>query len=315
MLAFFLSRRASRLSAWCWMALAAFCLSGLAAAQMTAPTASAAPTLASLNIEIWPEYDRPAGLVILRGVLAESVKLPAAVSLRLPAASGGPAAVAHAATADGNLLNLPYQSESAGDAITVQFDAPSRFFNLEFYEPMNVGDTARSFRYVWPGDLAVGRATLVVQEPVGALGMLVDPNIPQTQSGQEGINYRVGDLGALPAGKPLSITVRYTKSDTRPTTEIKGIATAQPAADPPAAMASAATPTPVPSSLPPWVVPVGGFAAFGILVALIVLWLWRRQSAGSATAPVAATAGFCTKCGAPLATGNHFCGKCGAKAG
>ena len=64
------------------------------------------PRLASLNIEIWPEYDRPAALVILRAALAESVKLPATVTLKLPAASGGPSAVAHSTTADGNLLSL-----------------------------------------------------------------------------------------------------------------------------------------------------------------------------------------------------------------
>ena len=36
--------------------------------------ATANPRLASLGIEIWPEYDRPAALVILRGTLAEDVK-------------------------------------------------------------------------------------------------------------------------------------------------------------------------------------------------------------------------------------------------
>ena len=41
------------------------------------------PRLASLQIEIWPEFDRPAALVILRGELAADVALPATVSLRI----------------------------------------------------------------------------------------------------------------------------------------------------------------------------------------------------------------------------------------
>ena len=76
------------------VALALLLLPALALAQAGgAPKGN--PRLASLNIEIWPEYDRPAALVILRGALAEGVKLPAAVTLRLPAASGGPGAVAY----------------------------------------------------------------------------------------------------------------------------------------------------------------------------------------------------------------------------
>lgn len=94
------------------------------------------PRLASLNIEIWPEYDRPAALVILRAALAESVKLPATVTLKLPAASGGPSAVAHSTAADGNLLSLNYDRAKAGEFITVKFETPSRFFHVEFYEPI-----------------------------------------------------------------------------------------------------------------------------------------------------------------------------------
>src|SRR3989304_7632381 len=57
------------------------------------------PRFASLLIEIWPEFDRRAALVILKGELAADLVLPAAVSLRIPASSGGASAVALAATA------------------------------------------------------------------------------------------------------------------------------------------------------------------------------------------------------------------------
>ena len=47
----------------------ALLLPAFAFAQGGAPTAN--PRLASLGIEVWPEYDRPAALVILKGTLAE----------------------------------------------------------------------------------------------------------------------------------------------------------------------------------------------------------------------------------------------------
>jgi hypothetical protein len=268
----------------------------------------AAPRLASLAIEIWPEYDRPAALVILRGVLAEGVKLPAAISMRLPAASGGAAAVAYSASADGNLLNLKSEQAKTGDYVAVKFDLPERFFHIEFYAPMATGEPGRSFRYEWPGDLAVDRATVIVQEPAAAEGIVVEPNLAERSTGSEGLTYRVGDLGALPAGKAMPIAIKYTKSDARPSVDIKGIRTAQAASS--SAPSAPAAPSANATSLPEWVAPVGAFAALSIVGVLLVLFAWRRRAA----APAAATAaGFCTKCGVPLATGANFCGKCGTK--
>jgi hypothetical protein len=262
----------------------------------------AAPRIASLTIEIWPEYDRPAALVILRGVLAEEVKLPAAMTLRIPAASDGPAAVAYATSVDGNLLNLQHQQSKSGDHVLLKFDLPERFFHVEFYEPIATADAARTFRYTWPGDHAVGRATLTVQEPASAQGMATEPKLEDMSTGGGGLAYRSGDLGALAAGKSMPIAIRYTKSDTRPSVDIKGLRTVQPAA-PAAAPAAAASEN---STLPAWASPMAAFVALALAAALLVFFLWRRQSAPGSAA-------FCTKCGHPLPAGSNFCGKCGAK--
>ena len=41
--------------------------------------------LDTLTVELWPDYDRPAMLVILTGTLPESATLPATVTIPLPA--------------------------------------------------------------------------------------------------------------------------------------------------------------------------------------------------------------------------------------
>lgn len=273
------------------------------------------PRLASLNIEVWPEYDRPAALVILRGALAEDVKLPATVTLRVPAASGGAAAVAYSATAGGNLLNLQHERASAGEFITLKFEVPQRFFHVEFYEPIKTADPARSFRYVWPGDLAAERVTVVVQEPASASAISVEPNLEGVSTGQDGLRYRAAELGALEAGKPLPIVVRYTKDDLRPSAQILKPNTGDLAL---AAASPKSAPAPVPpvppattasGGLPDWVFPLAGFALLSVLGGVIILWQWRRHSS-----PSAAPAGHaCAKCGAELAPGNRFCANCGAK--
>ena len=80
--------------------LLVFCILLLILALPTPARVAAAPLLQeavsiqTLQIEVWPEYDRPAALVIYHITLASSVKLPAELSVRIPASTGGPSAVA-----------------------------------------------------------------------------------------------------------------------------------------------------------------------------------------------------------------------------
>jgi hypothetical protein len=269
------------------------------------------PRLSSLSIEIWPEYDRPAALVILKAALAEDVKLPAAVTLRLPAASGGPAAVAFSATADGNLLNLKHERASTGEFITLKFEIPERFFHIEFYEPIATTLPARSYRYAWPGDFAAERVTVVVQEPASANAISVEPNLDLASTGQDGMRYRAAELGALEAGKPLPIVVRYTKLDLRTSAEIvkpKAGDSALPAAAPPSATALAPPAAAASGGLPGWALALAGMVMLGLVGGVFFLWWQRRESA--AAAPAQRT---CAKCGAEQLPGNRFCGQCGKK--
>lgn len=290
------------------LALAMLMLPALALAQPGgAPKGN--PRLASLGVEIWPEYDRPAVLVILRGALAEGVRLPATVALRLPVSSGGASAVAYSSTADGNLLNLNHERTSAGEFITLKFETPERFFHVEFYEPIATTVPARSFRYVWPGDFGADRVTVVVQEPAAASDLAVEPKLDGAATGQNGLRYRSAELGALEAGKTLPITVRYTKADTRPSADIlKPKMSDLPfvTAAPLSANASPAHPAVASVGLPEWVLPLGGLMLLGLLGGVFILWRWRHASASAAPAT-------CAKCGAAQAPANRFCGNCGAK--
>ncbi len=300
-------RLAARLAVF---ALALLVLPAVVQAQ-AGGAAKGNPRLADLNIEIWPEYDRPAALVILRGALAESVKLPATVSLRLPKSSGGAAAVAYSATADGNLLNLKYESATAGEFITLKFEMPERFFHVEFYEPIATTAPARNFRYAWPGDLAADRVAVVLQEPAAASDIVVEPKLDATSTGQNGLRYRSAELGALEAGKALPIAVRYTKADARPSAEIlkpkvsdvPGVPAVASAANPHGAAVAAAS-----GGWPEWVFPLAGLMLLGLGGGALVWRQWRRASQPDAAAGLA-----CAKCGAAQAPGNRFCGKCGAK--
>lgn len=279
----------------------ALLLPALALAQGAAPKDN--PRLASLGIEIWPEYDRPAALVIMKAVLAEGVKLPAAVTLRLPASSGGPSAVAFSTAANGNLLNLEHQRAAAGDYVTLTFSVPERFFHVEFYDPIATGAPARAYGYRWPGDFTADKVTVVVQEPAAASAISVDPALDLSSTGPDGLRYRAADLGALEAGKPLPIMLRYTKADQRTSVEIvkpKASAAPPPQASVPAAPAAKGDH-----------LAAGALAVFGVIVLALLgilayVW-WQRRDSPSAPRR------SCAKCGASQPADNRYCGQCGKK--
>ena len=256
--------------------------------------------LENLQIEIWPEYDRPAALVILRGELAASVGLPAAVSLRIPASSGGPAPVAYANEKKGKLLNLKYARPDAADFITLRFTAPTRFFHVEFYDRFAIGTSERTYKYLWPGDRSVNWLDVVVQDPAGASNISVQPELADKSTGSDGLLYRAAQLGPFEKGKPLPIEVRYRKADPRTSAEILKL-------NAPAPVAQASTPDMQKKNY--WSLVVLGAAALLVAVSGAAYFLWgrRRPPAGSKDG-----GRFCAMCGNAAAAGDRFCSKCGA---
>ncbi|MGB5079752.1 MAG: hypothetical protein WBO23_03295, partial [Burkholderiales bacterium] len=203
------------------LSLSAMLPSAFGAEPTARDLAAGNPPLARLQVEIWPEYDRAsAALVILRGELAAEVPLPASVSLRIPAASGGPSAVAYSTAAGGNLLSLKYDRRDARGFIALKFHTPERFIQIEFYDPLAITGSDRSYSYVWTGELAAERLSVILQEPAAASDLSVQPVLDAAGLGQDGLRYRSAELGAFRAGKRLDVKVRYAKTDPRTSLEI-----------------------------------------------------------------------------------------------
>ena len=273
----------------------------LAAAPPNRAAARENPRFASLQIEIWPEFDRlGAALVILKGELPAALALPAAVSLRIPASSGGPSAAAFSASASAKLFNLAYERTDGDGFVTLRFTAPERFVHVEFYDPLVTDKDERSYAYVWPGDVAVDRLSARLQEPAGASDILVQPDLGAGAEGPNGLLYRAAELGARDAGKQLPVRIRYTKRNSRTSAEILGLG-AQSTAPPVTTTAG--------EGLPGWILGLASALALSSGAAGGVLW-WRRRKKASATQP--GGTGFCSQCGNRLTSGDRFCSTCGA---
>ena len=276
------------------------------------------PRLATLEIAIWPEFDRPAALVILGAEIAEDVDLPATVSLRIPSSSGGPAALAYAASADGQLLNLAYERSDAQDFITLTFSASERFFQLEFYDPVAIGAADRSYTYVWPGDLPVDRLSAELQQPATATDVSVQPELGASVVRPDGLTYRQAELGAFELGQTLTMDVSYRKTDARTSAEILGLETRAP---------PTAGGTDSGEGMRFWLLVLLVLAVLVVSVSGLVLWRWRSRAPATPARRVTRAArgreqdagqresgtNFCPQCGTALHSRDRFCPECGTE--
>ncbi|TFH36771.1 MAG: hypothetical protein E4G99_04175, partial [Anaerolineales bacterium] len=97
-------------------------------------SAQSDPQVTSLEIAIWPEYDRPGALVIYMVRLAQDSPLPAVISLPIPSRVGKPHAVA-AWTPEGILdENVTWTATPRGDWTMVEVTTATNGVWLEFYD-------------------------------------------------------------------------------------------------------------------------------------------------------------------------------------
>jgi len=312
-------------------------------------TAQSTTRLATLTIDVWPEFDRLASvLVIYRGQFASDVSLPAQVKIRIPASAGEPSAVASPQpgneTAPVNQwLDLMVAKQVAtarsGDWVEVTFASPSRLFTLEFYDKLSTVTFDRRYTLLWPGDLAADAATINVREPFGASGFQATPALPPGVTDEEGLVVHQLTQAGLAAGQSLTLSLSYHREDKRTSVEALQLVTPAPTRQPVSNLVA------TPAS--PWPLVVA-LAVGLVLIVGGVVWYARSQGAeafrpyeppafrhargrrsvrtSGATrsrpqpGPVVASPaeagqdlGFCTQCGKPLRPDDVFCSRCGTR--
>jgi hypothetical protein len=281
-----------------------------------------ATVLEFLEVELWPDFDQPAVLVLLSGGLPDDVPLPATITLPLPEE----ATINAVARVDplGNLLNMEYDDSVPGQ-LTLNASDPG--FRIEYYVPYKSDGDLREFSFRWLADMDVNQLITTFQQPSSATDVILSPVAFRSQNGQYNMLYHEIQGQVVPAGVPYTFEASYRMI--RPELSAEVIDLQQP-------------PVSAPSVAPPgqdssdgsdinW--PIVLAAAAAVLAFAAVAWLiysgqkrkrrvikprpaartQRRRSA--APAPKAATGGsrskFCSECGQPLDPADKFCRNCG----
>ncbi len=252
--------------------------------------------LARLQVDLWPDFDQPAVLVLLTAELPTNTPLPATVAFRLPAESGGPSAVAYIAP-DGGMFNAPYETSDAGEMTLVSVETSESVVRVEYYFPYTrAGDTVR-FSYRWLGGLSIDEMSVLLQRPAQATSVSTPPafqdvGVLSSSGGLRNYEWAVGAVG--PDDSP-SAEISYVSPSTVAPSE----------------------PTVTVDEQETSLAPIVGAAVGGLLVGVIIGWLLGTRRATSRrvvrrqTAPKATR---CRDCGAHLRADDAFCRQCGTKA-
>jgi len=187
-----------------WIVVAGL-LAGLSLPAVVLPQSSV--SMSTVEVDLWPEYDRPDMLVIYKIMLAPEVRLPAALNVRIPAAAGRPNAVAEKQL-DGRLTSVSYDQRQDAEWTSLIFTASRPEVQIEYYDPRIERDDAnRRFVYTWPADYPVGALSVQVQQPPDASDLRMDPAAEHTSPAGEGFIYHILHLQARGAGEPIDVTI------------------------------------------------------------------------------------------------------------
>lgn len=177
--------------------------------------AQTAVTLESLDVELWPDYDQEAVLVLLTGTLPPGTALPVTITVPLPA--GADFNVAARITSDNTMTDQGVDPTVSADAVT--FELTEQRFRVEYYQPYTATDNQHNFTFSWQSDMPVDALSVTIQQPIAATNMTVVPTPSTVSEGQDGLTYHVLATQPVPAGETFNVQIGYTMSSPPQLTE------------------------------------------------------------------------------------------------
>jgi hypothetical protein len=269
-------------------------------------------TLASVDVQLWPEYDQPSMLVIVDFLVDPSTPLPVDLTFRIPKDANLIAVAVQ--TADGGFLNADFTGpDGSGDwqsfTLPITQNAHYRF---EYYQALTFNGNQRSYSFVWGGDYAADAFQVSVLEPLDTTSLSVEPaqrSIEQVSN----LKYYDGEVVRLEKGEQYTLNLQYVKTSDTLLNPPQGIQ--------PLAPVDENTPGRVSlnNSLP---YIIGGLGV--VMIAGGVLYYLqagrgssqrsrRRKHAQTTSNSDDETGAYCPQCGTRSKPGDRFCRTCGAR--
>jgi hypothetical protein len=266
--------------------------------------------LSLVSVDIWPEYDRPAVLMIYHITLAPDTSLPASLSLRIT--SGAEINAVAVLDPTGNLIVAPYVESIQGSWTVLTITTTSPRVQVEYYTPLVKNGTTRHIIFNWAANYSVEKLEVNFLQPLGADSPILSIPPVETSPGQDGlINYRIETV-SLMADKPFSMTIDYQRqTDGLSISSLPVLAASTPGPDTPGHVSM--------TGILPW-----GLAGIGLLLIVAGIFgfvAWQRGSqvplAVKQNAPPRLESEdefiYCHQCGRRAYPSDVFCRTCGTR--
>ncbi len=266
--------------------------------------------LSLVSVDIWPEYDRPAVLLIYHITLAPDTIFPATLSLRVPL--GAEINAVAVIDENGNLINAPYDTTIQSPWSVVNIKTTSPQLQVEYYTALVKDGITRHIVFNWTGDYAVDKMEINFLRPLGADSPTISLPPIDTSPGQNGLtNYRVEATNLMP-DKSFSLTIDYQRqTDVLSISSFPVQAASTPGPDTPGHVSM--------TGILPWV--LAGIGLLLIVAGIAGFVTWQRGS--QVSTPVKKEGHhtrerkeefiYCHQCGKRAEPGDVFCRTCGSR--
>lgn len=263
----------------------------------------------SVNVNLWPEYDKADMLVINYIMLPEDTAFPIQIDVRV-SADAVLHTVAVGASSDAVTdQGVDYSTKKDGDWLVISIKMTGPAVQIEYYDPgLKKDGDLRSYSYQWLSDYAVDSFGVVFQQPFDATEFKSSLSLQDDGIHSDKMQYYFSNVGALPAGKTFAFDLSYQKPS-------DALSVSQLAIQP--VVVDEDTPGRVSlNNYLPYV--IGGFGVIMIVGGL----LYYRQSGRSgskksrrrrAVHEESESGVYCAQCGSRARGGDRFCRTCGSR--
>ncbi len=174
-------------------------------------TAQEQARISELRVDIWPEFDRPAVLVIYRIVLADDITLPVVLNLRVPSQAYVNAVAIN--DPEMGLLTTTYNRSVVGKWANLAIQVPSRKLQVEYYDALEKNGSTREISYEWPGDAPVDSFQINFHSPSGATDLDLEPAPISVAPDQYDLMNYSFEIIPLEQGETVAFSALYEKAD------------------------------------------------------------------------------------------------------
>jgi len=183
------------------------------------PSKASAPAadlvMARLRLSIWPEYDNPRVLIMLRGEMTPRQAFPASITLPIP--KGAEIIGAGMISEQNELLLHPHQVLPGATQDTLQLNLPvPRFFVEFYYNPFTTSGSEKRFVYPAPTTYPIELFEVDIQQPLKATAFTLDPAPMERVTDNQGFTYHQFTYRDVGKGQSQTFTIAYTKTATPP---------------------------------------------------------------------------------------------------